>query len=34
VPPKINGERVRTTKYAPDGPFRVLERIYGLAEIV
>ena len=27
MPPKINGERVRTTKYAPDGPFRVLERI-------
>ena len=27
-------ERVRSTEYAPRGPFHVLERRHGLAEIV
>ena len=27
-------ERVRATKHAPRGPFRLLERRHGLAEIV
>ena len=27
-------ERMRATEHAPRGPFRVLERVHGLAEIV
>ena len=34
VIPKENKEGVRATEHAPRGPFRVLERRHGLAEIV